>query len=140
MNDAAFDAPGLSRDWTEHRLGLGARSNGGERAVLLVHRTEVDRGADVVELARQNVRQATAELGGYRVLDERRRETRQGIPLVDVAAEWRGSEGVVYTRQAHLVVDGAWLVFAVNGDETTRAACDAAIERLVTTFRSREDA
>jgi hypothetical protein len=118
MNDAAFDAPGPILDRTVHRLGLPTAE--GERAILTVQRTAVGPRADVVELARNNARQAAVELAGHRVLSER-----------------RGSEGPVYTRQVHLVVKGTWLVFAASGDASTRAICDAAIERAVTTFRGR---
>jgi hypothetical protein len=135
MNDAAFDAPGLTLDRTVHRLGLGERD--GEQAILTVNRTAVGEGADVAELVGKNLRQAAVELAGHRVVAERRRETSEGIRTIDVAAEWRGSEGVVYTRQAHLVVNGTWLLFAASGGETTRADCDAAIERAITTFRAR---
>jgi hypothetical protein len=135
MNDAAFDAPGLTRDWTVQRLGLAERH--GERAILSVHRTVVGDGADVGELVRKNLRDAEIELAGHRVVAERRRETPEGIPAIDVTAEWRGADGVVYTRQAHLVVAGTWLVFAASGGEATRPECDAAIERAITTFRGR---
>jgi len=134
MNEAAFEAPGRSADWTAHALGLG---RGPDRAFLDVHRTQVEAGADVAALAAANVKKARVELPGYRLIAERRHETVEGIPVVDVVATWSGSAGEVFTRQAHLVVGRTWLVFAASADDEGQARCDAAIERAITTFRAR---
>ncbi|HVY46711.1 MAG TPA: DcrB-related protein, partial [Minicystis sp.] len=94
---------------------------------------------DVEALARANAREAAKRLPRHRLVAERRREIGSGLPALDVAAEWRGEEGPVYTRQVHVAVGGAWLVFAASGPTpAARAACDDAIERAVSTFRVRD--
>jgi hypothetical protein len=45
---------------------------------------------------------------------------------------------MLYTRQAHLPLDGSWIVLAGNSPLGARAECDALLDRVLATFQPRD--
>jgi hypothetical protein len=135
MNDAGIEVPGRIADRTVHRLVYGGGDDS-DGVTFTVHRWPVEPGADAEELAAESGRAAARRLAGYEVVGRSRREA-DGLPVAEVRYTWTGDDGDVYAREAHLVVRGVWLRFTARGALDTRDVCDAAIERVIATFRAR---
>lgn len=131
MNEAAFELPELGLvDRTVTHLEAGRRA-------LLIHRAPIPAGETLTELVAKNLRDAAIRLHALRLLFQREIEI-AGCPAVELATEWRGAAGPMYTRQAHLAVGATWLVFAASAPHEDRAACDETIELALATFRLRD--
>jgi hypothetical protein len=138
MNEAAFSLPELSElalaDRTVTRLE--GTSESGRPWSVLVHRSPLAEGQSLAEAAAAGVREARMRLRAHAVLWEREGEV-SGRPALEMAVQWRGEKGMVYTRQAHVVVDAAWLQFACNAAMEDREEGDARMDHLLGTFRLR---
>ena len=135
MDEAVFALPEGSvsdRTVTELRFAGGE----GRGLWLTVHRTPLPAGETLASAVEGNAREAARSLPGHTELFRREVEMGGG-PAVEIAAEWRGEQGVVYTRQAHLAHDGVWVVFAGNAPAEARGRCDMLMDRVVATFRPR---
>jgi hypothetical protein len=135
MNDAAFALPGagvVDRTVTV----VDATADDGVLHTILVHRSAMPAGKALADLAAENLRDAALRLPEHAVLFARPTEV-AGAPAIEQAARWRGREGVVYTRVAHLAVRGAWLVVATTAAIDDRAGSDAVMDHLLGTFRLR---
>ncbi len=136
MNEAAFELPDLGlADRTVSRLE--GTSDQGRAWSVLVHRGPWLEGQTLAEVAAANLHEARKRLRAHAVLWEREGEV-SGRPALEMGARWRGEKGAVYTRQAHVALDGGWLLFAGNAAVEEREACDARMEHLLATFRLRD--
>jgi hypothetical protein len=135
LNEAAFELPaGELADRTMTRLVFEAGR--GASISLTVHRQPLPEGESLVRLVEEKLREAERSLPYYAVVF--RREIEMGGALaLEIAAEWRQREERLYTRQAHVAVDGVWLIFAGNAGLDARDRCDAVMDRAVATFRRR---
>jgi len=135
MNEAAFALPeGEVADRTVTQIVLDA--GGGESILLGVHRRPFPTGASLAVVVAESQRDADRALPSHAVLFQREAEI-GGAFALETAAQWRGDDGMLYSRHAHVVLDGVWLMFVGNSPLGARAACDAHLDRLVATFRRR---
>jgi hypothetical protein len=136
MNEAAFDLPDApAADGTVHELIFKAAD--GASFSLTVHRQPLPPGETLASLVAANIEKAKRSLPSHTLLLQRQIEV-AGVTGIEVAVEWRGEQSMLYTRQAHLPLDGAWLVFAGNSPLAARAECDALLDRVLASFRPRE--
>lgn len=135
-NDAAFDLPDLpliDRTVTT----LDAVTPDGRAHTVCVNRAPLPAGKDLAALVADSLAQASRRLPAHKVLFQRDASV-ASCPAVEIAAAWRGQLGMVYTRQAHLVAGGLWLVLSGNAPLDDRAACDACLDHAFATFRLRD--
>lgn len=136
VDEAAFDLPDIGLvDRTATRLE--AFSPEGDELALRVNRARLPAGKTLSDLVSENVRNAEINLRAHKVLFRRDVEI-AGHPAVEIASEWHGNQGMIYTRQAHLAVEGTWIVFSGNVPLAERAACDQVVEHATATFRVRD--
>lgn len=135
VNEAAFGLPDAGfEDRTVTRLVFDAGD--GASIALTVHRQPLPAGASLEALVTQKQQEADRALHAHAVVFRREIEM-GGAFAVEIAATWRDVEKQLYTRQVHVAIDGAWLIFAGNAPLDARAQCDALMERVVATFRRR---
>jgi len=102
-----------------------------------VHREPMPEGASLHQLVAENLREAGLHQRGHEVIFQRESEI-ASRPAIEHAARWRGLKGMVYTRQAHLVHQGRWLVFGASAWLEDRAKCDACLDHVLATLRLRD--
>jgi hypothetical protein len=133
VNEAAFGLPGGHLvDRTETRLSVA--SGDGGAVTLTVHRQPLPPGESLSAAVAQRRQQADRSLPSHAVLFQRDVEI-ASLPAIEIAAEWRDEGQRVYTRQAHVVLDGVWVIFAGNAPIEARPRCDALMMRVVSTFQ-----
>jgi hypothetical protein len=136
MNEAAFELPAIGLvDRTVTRLD--AVSEDGLAQTIVVHRSRVPEGKSLAELVAESLREAGARLRLHAALFQREIAV-DGEPALEVGAQWRGEEGMIYTRQVHLALGDAWIVLAGNCALEGRERCDATFDHILATFRVRE--
>lgn len=135
-NDAAFELP--DTECTDVTLThLETRTESGESLTLLVERNPYPEGFTLRQVVDNHVGEAMKHLRRYSVLFQQEREI-AGLPAIEVGVRWRNDDGDVYTRHAHIEVSGTWLMIAGEAMLPERAACDALMEEVLSTFRLRE--
>jgi hypothetical protein len=135
VNEAAFGLPDADiTDRTVTRLVFDAGE--GASIALTVHRQPLPAGESLAALFTRKQQEAERALPSHAVLFRREVEM-AGAPAIEIAAEWRDKDRRLYTRQAHVALDGAWLILAANASLDARARCDALMDRVVATFRRR---
>jgi hypothetical protein len=136
MNELAFELPDLGfRDVTVTELATQLAE--GRSSTLVVHREPMREGASLHQLVADNLREAGIHQRGHEVIFQRESEI-ASRPAIEHAARWRGAQGMVYTRQAHLVHEGHWLVFGASAWFEDRAKCDAYLDHVLATLRLRD--
>lgn len=136
MNEAAFELPDELGMIDRSMTNLEATSAEGHPHLLRVYRAPPPAGKSLAEIVAANVREASIRLRAHAVLFRRDIEV-DGLPAIELGTRWQGQGGVLYTRQAHLLVPGEWLVFAGNVEMAAREACDACFDHALATFRRR---
>ena len=135
MNEAAFDLPDADiTDGTVNELVFHAAD--GASFSLTVHRQPIGPSETLASLVAANLERAQRALSSHAVLFQREIEV-AGVPGIELAVAWRGEQSMLYTRQVHLALHGAWLVFAGNAPLAARAECDALLGRVLASFRPR---
>jgi hypothetical protein len=135
MNEAAFDLPDAGiADRTVNELIFEAGD--GASYSLTIHRQPIQPSETLAALVAANLERALLALPSHAVLFQRELEV-AGMPAIEVAVQWRGQQSMLYTRQAHLALHGAWLVFAGNAPLAARAECDALLDRVLASFEPR---
>jgi hypothetical protein len=110
----------------------------GQKVALFVRRRAVDGTRTLRELVAENVALNEARLVGYTVLADAEAPV-GGLPGVLLQTRWRLGAEVFHQRQAHVVVGGTHMVFAVSGPLDEWAACDEAFASLLETLTWRAD-
>jgi hypothetical protein len=135
MNEAAFDLPDADiADRTVNELIF--KAGDGTSFSLTVHRQPIGPSETLASLVAANLERAQRALSSQALLFQREIEV-AGVPGIEVAVQWRGEQSMLYTRQAHIALDGAWLVFAGNSPLAARAECDALLDRVLASFHPR---
>jgi hypothetical protein len=136
MNEAAFDLPDAeTADRTVNELVF--RAADGASFSLTVHRQPIGPNETLASLVAANLERAQRSLPCQALLFQREIEV-AGVPGIEVAVEWRGEQSMLYTRQAHIALRGAWLVFAGNSPLAARDECDALLDRVLASFHPRD--
>jgi hypothetical protein len=135
VNEAAFELPDLAfADRTVNVLEA-TTPEGGEVGVLIA-RTTLPAGTSLRDVVDAHQDQERRTLRAWAVVSERDGEI-DGAPLVEVAIQWRGDDGMVYQRQAHVGLSDQVMLVVVNGPLEDRAACDACMDRVLGSMKLR---
>jgi hypothetical protein len=137
VNEAAFELPDVPTvDRTVNVLEMST-ADGRELGVLIA-RSPLPRGKSLLDVVRAHQDHERRKLRGWSTVFERQDEV-DGAPAVELGVRWRGDDGMVYQRQAHLGLGDEVLLFIVNGDMDEREACDACMDRLLRTLKLRTE-
>ena len=132
VNEAKFVLPDREFvDWTVHVIEAGLP--GGEALGVVVVRGPIPEGKSLRDVATAHVRDEAVRIRGYAVLDETESMV-AGLPAILVSARWRHSGKVIYQRQAHVSVGPRWLLFTATAPLSERAACDEALEEVLSSL------
>jgi len=132
-NEGSFELPEVGfADRTVHLFEVPL-DEGGELA-FIVCRTPMPEGKSLREVVLAHVAHEAKQLGGFKILAEEER-TWAGVPALEVASRWRSEGAVVYQRQAHLAANGLWILFGLNAPLEARAAGDAILDHVLSSFR-----
>lgn len=133
MNEAVFELPDpgfIDRTVTS----LDGKTPSGGDVGIRVHRQPLEPERSLRETVEAHVVEATRSLPAYALLWKRDAEI-GGAPAIELAARWRGHEGMAYTRQAHFAVQGLWLLVSVNVGVDAVDFADQTIDRVLGTLR-----
>lgn len=135
VNEASFELPDLPvRDRTVHVLELGDGQIPG--LGLMVARAEFPVGKSLREVVAAHLEHERRAMRGWALVFEREGEA-GGQPMIEVGTRWRGDDGMVYQRQAHLGLDDTVLLLVGNGPLEERERIDAHVELALSTLRLR---
>ncbi len=136
MNEAALDLPSAAFvDATIH--ALEAKLPSGETLAVFVHRSPIEGGKSLRALVDEHIAMNTTRLAGFAVLEDAPRAV-GGMPGLHLRTRFRMDGATLCQLQAHVVVSGAWMVFAVSAPERESAACEEAFDRLLRSLAWRE--
>lgn len=132
LNEAKFVLP--DRDFvdrTAHVLEADLRD--GESLGVVVVRGAIPEGKSLRDVATGHVRDEAARMRGFAVLDQTESVV-AGSPAILVSTRWRHSGKVIYQRQAYLSVGMKWLLFTATAPLAERAACDEALDEVLSSL------
>jgi hypothetical protein len=135
VNEAAFEIDESAfDDRTVHVLA----SRGAGDVSLLVTRSAYRAGESLREAVARHVERERRSFSGWRQLDvtEGRLED---APVIVLATRWRGTNGLVFQRQAHIGLEATVLLLVASGPMSEREICDRHIERALGSFRARQE-
>ncbi|HVY48403.1 MAG TPA: DcrB-related protein [Minicystis sp.] len=135
-NEASFDLDAAFTDLTLH--DLEAPLEDGARVGLWLSREALPAEGTLRDAARARVAERRQRLDGYRVLAERDAEI-GGADALELSAQFREGDAIVYERQAHFASGRVWYCLTSRAPVADRAACDAAIERVAATLLFRAE-
>ena len=136
MNEASFDLPDagfVDRTVTY----LEGKAPSGADCVLMVERSPLPAGKTLRQAAAEHMNDGKKRLRGYTLLFNRVSEI-AGVPAVEIAARWRDEAGLVYSRQAHLVLGPTLLIVAGEAPIEEKEFCDAYLEHVLASLRPLE--
>ena len=133
MNEGAFELPEILHDRTTHLVEI---REGGHDLSLAVVRAPLPEGQSLRQVVEARVLDEQARLSGYKRLDERE-SSWAGVPALETTSRWRYEGRAIYQQQAHLVVGGTWIYFALSAPLEAKDAVDARFEHLRDSLRLR---
>ncbi len=133
MNEGAFELPEILRDRTTQLVEL---RDGGHELTLAVVRAPLPEGQSLRQMVEARVLDEQARLSGYKRLDERE-SSWAGVPALEATARWRFEGRAIYQQQAHLLVGGTWICFALTAPFDAKDAVDARFDQLRDSLRLR---
>ena len=132
MNFGTFELGSAALvDRTIHFLQLAHPDH--ENVELFVFRAPIAADKTLEQLVAARVADEMVRLRGYDVLKNAAVEWSGGTAY-DIASRWVHEGRAIYGRNAHLAIDGAWVVFALSGPYTSREACDGWFEEIMSSF------
>jgi hypothetical protein len=135
MNEAAFELPEIG--FVDRTVTvLETKAPGGGELSVVIQRNPLPVGRSLRDVVTEQLTKIARSLRAYSVMEERDIEI-AGAPAIEVFARWRGDDGMLYTRQAHLSLGETWLVVAGNAPMEERDLCDKCVEQVIGTFRIR---
>jgi hypothetical protein len=135
VNEASFELPDLAvADRTVHVLELGGGAVPG--LGLMLARAPFPVGKSLRDLVKAHTDQERLTLRSWSLLFEREGEL-EDQPMIELGTRWKGAEGMVYQRQAHIGLDDVVLLLVGNGPLGERERTDANVERVLSTMRLR---
>jgi hypothetical protein len=137
LNEAVFDRS--ERPFVDKTIhGLEAKLESEATLGVLVHRTPVAGDKPLRALVDENVALNKKRLIGYDVLEECAAPV-GGVAGILLRTSWRNERRALYQAQAHVVVDGRYMVFAVSAPLDERAACEETFDSILTTLTWRTE-
>jgi hypothetical protein len=135
VNEASFELPDLEvQDRTVNVLELGGGAIPG--LGLMIARAPFPVGKSLREVVRAHRDHEQRSFRLWSLLFEREGEV-DGRAMIELGTRWKGNEGVVYQRQAHIGLGDVVLLLVGNGPMTERERTDAHVERALATLRLR---
>jgi hypothetical protein len=135
VNEASFELPDLAiADRTVHVLELGGGAIPG--LGLMLARAPFPVSKSLRDLVKAHADQERLTLRSWSLLFEREGDL-DGQPMIELGTRWKGAEGMVYQRQAHIGLDDVVLLLVGNGPLEERERTDAHVERVLSTMRLR---
>lgn len=129
IDEAALDLP--ERTFVDKTIhGLEHELPGGKALCVFVHRSPIEAGKSLRELVKDNVALNVKRLLGFEVLAETEASV-GGRPGIFVRARWRNQGTAFYQRQAHVVFEGVWMIFAVSAPVEEETLCDETFDEIV---------
>jgi hypothetical protein len=134
MNEASFDLPDVG--FVDRTVTyLEGKAPSGVSVALMVERSRLPEGKSLRQMATAHMADGKKRLRGYSVLFERVTEI-AGTDAIEMAARWRDDAGLVYSRQAHLVLGPTMLILAGESPIEEREFCDAFVEHVLASLRA----
>ena len=136
MNEASFDLPGVG--FVDRTVTyLEGKAPSGAAVVLMVERSPFPEGKSLRQAASAHVNDGKKRLRGYSLLFDRVSEI-AGAPAIELGARWRDDAGLVYSRQAHLVLGPTLLIVAGESPMEEQEFCDAFVAHVLASLRPLE--
>ncbi len=136
MNEASFDLPPVG--FVDRTVTyLEGKAPSGAAVVLMVERSPLPEGKSLRQAASAHVNDGKKRLRGYSLLFDRVSEI-AGSPAIELGARWRDDAGLVYSRQAHLVLGPMMLIVAGESPMEEQEFCDACVDHILATLRPLE--
>jgi hypothetical protein len=133
MNEASFDLPEVG--FVDRTVTyLEGKSPGGVTVVLMVERSRLPEGKSLRQMASAHMNDGKKRLRGYTLLFDRVSEI-AGASAIELGARWRDDAGLVYSRQAHLVLGPSLLVLAGETPIEEREFCDAYMDHILASLQ-----
>jgi hypothetical protein len=137
MNEAALVLPDDAVDRTTTNVLLSTPS--GARATFVVERLDIALGQTLREACLSYTREIETRLRAFSTVFEREGSI-DGAPALEVGVRWRNDAGdMMYTRQAHLRLEAAWMILAIEGPLDVREELDALFEPILASVQLRSD-
>jgi hypothetical protein len=135
VNEASFELPDLAvADRTVHMLELGGGALPG--LGLMLARAPFPVGKSLRDLVKAHMDQERLSLLAWSRVFEREGEV-DGQPMIELGTRWKGADGMVYQRQAHIALEAVVLLLVGNGPLEERERTDAHVELALSTMRFR---
>lgn len=136
MNEASFDLPDVG--FVDRTVTyLEGKAPSGADVVLMVERSRLPVGKSLRQAASAHMNDGKKRLRGYTLLFDRVSEI-AGVPAIELAARWRDDAGLVYSRQAHLVLGPTLLIVAGESPIEEKEFCDAYVDHVLASLRPLE--
>jgi len=137
MNEAALALPDDAVDRTTTNVLLSTPS--GARATFVVERLDIELGQTLREACFSYTRELETRLRAFSTVFEREGSI-DGAPALEIGVRWRNNAGdMTYTRQAHLRLEEAWLILAIEGPLEVREELDALLEPILASVQFRSE-
>lgn len=135
VNEASFELPDIEvTDRTVNVLELGGGAVPG--LGLMVARSALPVGKSLRDVVKGHLDHERRSLRAWSLLFEQEGEV-DGQPMIEVGTRWKGDDGLVYQRQAHIGLGDVVLLLVGNGPLEERERTDAHVERALATMRLR---
>jgi hypothetical protein len=132
MNEAVLDLP--ERPFVDKTIhALEAELPSDQKLAVFVHRRPIEGGKSLRELVGENIALNQTRLSAFTVLDEAQADV-GGLPGILLRTRWRLRGATFYQRQAHVVVEGKLMIFAVTAPLAEQAAGDETFESILQTI------
>lgn len=132
LNEAVLDLPERTFvDKTIHALE-GELPNDQTLGVF-VHRRLIEDGQSLQELVDENIALNNTRLPYFTVIDQVQADV-GGLPGILVRTHWRLKRESFYQRQAHVIVSGKLMIFAVTTSFDEQAAGDETFDSILQTI------
>jgi hypothetical protein len=137
MNEASLVLPDGAVDRSTTHVLLSTPS--GARATFVVERLDIEPGQTLREAYLSYVRDLQRRLSRFSAVFERE-SSLDGAPALEIGVRWRSEAGdSMYTRQAHLRLDAAWVIVAIEGPSGVREELDGLFDPILASMRLRSD-
>ena len=132
MNEAAFALPeGDFTDKTAHTLEHKLPS--GATLEIVVLRRPMEVGKTLRESVDGYIASSEKRMSGFSVLESVDTLV-AGASAIQARSRFRHDGKIIYQVQAHVILDGTWMLLVVTAPLTEQAACDEAFERILQSF------
>jgi hypothetical protein len=132
VNEAVLDLP--ERPFLDRTIhALESELPNDQTLGVFVHRLPIEGGKSLRELVDENIALNQTRLPFFAVLDEVQADV-GGLPGILIRTRWRIQRAKFYQRQAHVIVNGKLMIFAVTTPLDEQAAGDETFDSILQTI------